>query len=666
MSRILRFFAANTFLLALCSFFLIGGAAQAATVLFPSGGGLGSNAAPTLGKIPVGTSGGVYVPTSTISGPITINGTSILATTTTAVLNGVIVVTSKTDAAVISAISRCGSNGIGRVYIPSGFYSLSNTPVVPSNCLVSGDGTTSILSLPSNKTILFNGVTNSGLQNVHVDCVRQVAGNVCVDVKNSSNIDIDHSLVTNAQGFGVFVHSDGISTTSNIRITNNYMTGLGNNDLIGGGPSDSTGFDTVTGVLVDGNYLSQDTTSGTTYEFVFDIVAARHTTFTNNFVKGKIAYGFEQTQNYSDEFSDNDLQPAIGGTFAILSLQSSTSPLVADKGIIVSGNRITHGEISVTGDVAAKLTNLILCNNTIYSADAQNGIDLTNVSLSNICNNTITGSRLFDNGIKLTNSDNTAIHDNIISTYGTAINDTQFNSTNSIYNNIYNNIGVTNGVVNPVVGRGWYNFVGNLFGLGTSSPFANLSLQANNGDANTTLFAIGSSTASATSTLFSISNIGSTTIGNFGQCSGTNALTTNSSGTIVCGAITGSGNTFPFTPTSYGNATGTTLGLLNGFTSPASSTIAVASTLAFPMAASQYLAAWYRPEQPRPLARAFPTREILLTSLVLPPRNSLPLTFPNGRITRATSPRLQVRLPQPFLETRTPLRAPITSRTSRA
>ncbi|MES2995127.1 MAG: hypothetical protein V4681_03795, partial [Patescibacteria group bacterium] len=45
-------------------------------------------------------------------------------------------------------------------------------------------------------------------------------------------------------------------------------------------------------------------------------------------------------------------------------------------------------------------------------------------------------------------------------------------------------------------------------GVGTSSPYAKFSIQTNNGDTATTLFAIGSSTASATSTLFSVTNTG--------------------------------------------------------------------------------------------------------------------------------------------------------------
>jgi len=45
-------------------------------------------------------------------------------------------------------------------------------------------------------------------------------------------------------------------------------------------------------------------------------------------------------------------------------------------------------------------------------------------------------------------------------------------------------------------------------GIGTTSPSAQLSIHANNGSTATTLFAIGSSTASATTTLFSVSNTG--------------------------------------------------------------------------------------------------------------------------------------------------------------
>ncbi|MDE1941289.1 MAG: hypothetical protein KGI66_04175, partial [Patescibacteria group bacterium] len=45
-------------------------------------------------------------------------------------------------------------------------------------------------------------------------------------------------------------------------------------------------------------------------------------------------------------------------------------------------------------------------------------------------------------------------------------------------------------------------------GIGTTSPYANLSVNALNGSANTTLFAVASSTANSTTTLFAIGNTG--------------------------------------------------------------------------------------------------------------------------------------------------------------
>ncbi|HYF10105.1 MAG TPA: hypothetical protein VD967_00680, partial [Candidatus Paceibacterota bacterium] len=50
-------------------------------------------------------------------------------------------------------------------------------------------------------------------------------------------------------------------------------------------------------------------------------------------------------------------------------------------------------------------------------------------------------------------------------------------------------------------------------GFGTTSPFAKLSVHANNGDTNTRLFEIASSTASATSSLFTVLNNGNVGIG---------------------------------------------------------------------------------------------------------------------------------------------------------
>lgn len=68
-----------------------------------------------------------------------------------------------------------------------------------------------------------------------------------------------------------------------------------------------------------------------------------------------------------------------------------------------------------------------------------------------------------------------------------------------------------------------YDVTNHLMGIGSTSPFANLSVQANNGETNRTLFAIGSSTASATTTFFKIDNTG---LGTFTNLTGGRATTT--------------------------------------------------------------------------------------------------------------------------------------------
>lgn len=79
-------------------------------------------------------------------------------------------------------------------------------------------------------------------------------------------------------------------------------------------------------------------------------------------------------------------------------------------------------------------------------------------------------------------------------------------------------------------------------GFGTTTPFGKfaISLQSTDtGYPGNFAFIVASSTASATSTLFSVSNVGSTTIGRLGACSGSSGLITDVNGTITCAATTG-------------------------------------------------------------------------------------------------------------------------------
>jgi hypothetical protein len=91
-------------------------------------------------------------------------------------------------------------------------------------------------------------------------------------------------------------------------------------------------------------------------------------------------------------------------------------------------------------------------------------------------------------------------------------------------------------------------------GVGSTSPYSLLSIHANNGSTKTTLFAVGSSTATATTTLFNILNTGNVGIGTTspsqllsvqgnGLFSGNvNAANITATGTLATAALTASGN----------------------------------------------------------------------------------------------------------------------------
>lgn len=74
--------------------------------------------------------------------------------------------------------------------------------------------------------------------------------------------------------------------------------------------------------------------------------------------------------------------------------------------------------------------------------------------------------------------------------------------------NVTNAFSIVNAAGTTVFNVDTTNTTGAKFGVGTSTPYADLSVQANSGDTNYSLFTIASSTATATTTLFSVTNTG--------------------------------------------------------------------------------------------------------------------------------------------------------------
>jgi hypothetical protein len=128
------------------------------------------------------------------------------------------------------------------------------------------------------------------------------------------------------------------------------------------------------------------------------------------------------------------------------------------------------------------------------------------------------------------------------------------------------NTGVLSGSGNPVLSILGAGSVSNI-GVGSTSPYANLTIHANAFDTiRSTLFAIGSSTGSATTTLFSISNTGAITTNYATGCiQSTNGLLSST------GSACGGSGAYPFGLA--GNATSTLTQFNAGLTAYASSTI---------------------------------------------------------------------------------------------
>lgn len=129
----------------------------------------------------------------------------------------------------------------------------------------------------------------------------------------------------------------------------------------------------------------------------------------------------------------------------------------------------------------------------------------------------------------------------------------------STWTNITNAFRITNNTGATVLNVDTTNTTGPKFGIGSSTPTASLTVQLNNGDTNLTALLMASSTATATTTLFRIDNVGhqfaSSTNPVLSSC-GTAPTMTGSDhhGTVTAGATASGctitfGVTYPVAPT---------------------------------------------------------------------------------------------------------------------
>lgn len=252
---------------------------------------------------------------------------------------------------------------------------------------------------------------------------------------------------------------------------------------------------------------------------------------------------------------------ALTATNATLTFSGSYTGTSAQTVGLNLGNGNSWTALQQFGNASTSL--LSVYNKAYFGATASTTIDSTgNVVIPSGSNLTVTGKTdgcaTFATGVL--NSTGSACG-GAGSTPGAPVNAIQFNSASTFagasdffFNSANGFVGI-GGSSTPQLAL--FTVAASSTGAVNTSIFAVAS--SSSGTATTTLFSVTPPSGAsdildvqllAGTNVFSVSSIGSTTLGLFGACSGTSALTTDSSGNIICGAISGTGGaSFPFTPT---------------------------------------------------------------------------------------------------------------------
>jgi len=333
-----------------------------------------------------------------------------------AVGNNVTDDTSAFNQAILAAYNAGGGIVSGRV---SATYYIASTLNMKTHTLIDGltCGFSIRLANISGGGIKFDGVDDAGLRNIHIDADAQVADKVAVYVSDSTNIGFENVNVEDAGGFGIFVVATGTNTTDRVKIVRCKLSGKGNNDVIGGGPANSTGA-VVSGVSVIDCDVEQDASQGRNYTNAIDLVAPYQLAFRDNRTKGNITFGNEQSPCRFADITLNRVNPAIGktsgGIFVLIDVASANP----GKSVQVDLNNVENGWIYIqnlaTSDALYAVSAL---GNNVYADGADRaagfgGIKFLNVSNGIVGENLVFGST--SDGIQINGSTNCLIASNKI------------------------------------------------------------------------------------------------------------------------------------------------------------------------------------------------------------------------------------------------------------
>ncbi len=325
------------------------------------------------------------------------------------------------DVEIQAAINAVSTAGGGDVFIKEGTYSVNTIINLASNVNVRGSGGNTKLVITSTPNAILkaqdkSNIIVSGL--VLNNAAKTVANSHCVYLQNVTDVTVEDCRMLDLNGFGIFLTAASTATSQRVWIRDNYLYGRGQNDVIGGGPANSTGA-IVRDVFVENNIVIQDSTANTTgHKDAINFVAVYRIRFVGNIVEGSVLFGSEQFPHRHSMIQNNTIKKAIGATRAAVGLVLDPTHTQTGEGVIISNNTIEGGFIDVYSNPTTPLfQNLVINGNVIDASGTSTSLGEAAIVVVKANGAVITGNSVFksaSDGIWLRRGTNAQITGNII------------------------------------------------------------------------------------------------------------------------------------------------------------------------------------------------------------------------------------------------------------
>jgi parallel beta-helix repeat protein len=277
------------------------------------------------------------------------------------------------------------------------------SPKTGNTIVGEGWGTLFQLGSGTGKTFKPQSVSHLTFRDFRIDGTNIASSNAYgMFVDQCDDILIDHIWVVNCNGFGLFLNQSNSSTHGKIRVVNCYLSGLGNCDVLGGGPSDATS--TLSELIIADNHVLQNVNSTGTYYNAIDIVSQNKTVIANNVTQGNIILGGEKIPHFEVNVTGNVVNPAPGGSVARIAVLCASNASETDDSscITIANNQINGstngGQIFVQGQssTSSRTRKVNIKGNTINGTTTNTeqawGIELSYMADVIVEGNTVDGA----------------------------------------------------------------------------------------------------------------------------------------------------------------------------------------------------------------------------------------------------------------------------------